>query len=159
VCVLVGLRWPTPAFTHHPFRYHYLPAMVVAPVVALLSVQLPARTGMSRPVRVALAGGVLVLLFVLARYASRPWTNTVALYKNAQRFRNTNTGFALNNFGCVRLRLRVRAPVSRARCVRARACGRALRCLFRHRRWWWRSACFGYRRHCRQRCYCCCCRR
>ena len=57
-----------------------MPALVTAPVVALLSVQLPARTGMSRPVRVALAGGVLLLLFILSRAASRPWTNTVALY-------------------------------------------------------------------------------
>ena len=33
------------------------------------------------------------------RMATRPWTNTVSLYANGQRFRATNTGFALNNFG------------------------------------------------------------
>jgi tetratricopeptide (TPR) repeat protein len=92
-------------------RYHYLPALVVAPVMALLYVKAAylsndnknkntyssnTSTGAMQCIGCTF---VLVMLVILSRAASRPWTNTIALYSNAQRFRNTNTGFALNNFG------------------------------------------------------------
>ena len=80
-------------------RYHYLPAMVFGPVGALLFIQIPKATGMSRHVKLATSVCLIGLMIVLTRAASRPWTNTVSLYTNAQRFRATNTGFALNNFG------------------------------------------------------------
>jgi len=80
-------------------RYHYLPALISAPVVALIVVQLPRSVAVSKPVQVGFVAFVIAMLIILSRAASKPWTNTVSLYTNAQRFRGTNTGFALNNFG------------------------------------------------------------
>jgi hypothetical protein len=85
-------------------RYNYLPALMVAPVVAALVVRarnywrnhIGPRVGVGVGVGVVL---MLALLVLLTRAATQPWTNTVSLYTNAQRFRGTNTGFALNNFG------------------------------------------------------------
>ena len=81
------------------FRYHYLPAIVAAPVAALLFTRFPAALRLPASLRNLSALLLVAVLVVLTRAASRPWTNTVSLYTNARRFRATNTGFALNNFG------------------------------------------------------------
>ena len=78
-------------------RYHYLPAIVIVPIGAGAFERF--RRKFSLMSALLGAGSVLVMLVILTRAASRPWTNTVALYTNSQRFRATNTGFALNNFG------------------------------------------------------------
>eukprot|EP00750_Incisomonas_marina_P000691 INCI10462.2.p1 GENE.INCI10462.2~~INCI10462.2.p1 ORF type:complete len:594 (-),score=75.08 INCI10462.2:376-2157(-) len=82
-------------------RYHYLPAIVVAPLAAALFARglSGPRDDVSTRVKAVVAAATILLLVLLTRAASRPWTNTVALYTNARRFRATNTGFALNNFG------------------------------------------------------------
>ena len=82
-------------------RYHYLPAIVVAPLAAALFARglSGPRDDVSTRMKAIVTAAIILLLVLLTRAASRPWTNTVALYTNARRFRATNTGFALNNFG------------------------------------------------------------
>jgi len=80
-------------------RYHYLPALVVAPVVGALYSKLHHAPAIPCISKAVVGVSIFAILVLLTRAASRPWTNTVSLYTNAQRFRATNTGFALNNFG------------------------------------------------------------